>query len=468
MEKLKELYLDSETADIRFSFRPTGGGGADKDKAKGNGAVTQIAAHKTLLAGTSDVFKAMFYGKMKETGGNVHVPDTSEAAFVEFLQYFYMSKVKLSAGHVEQVLYLGQKYNVEKCVNDSVRYLIELLDDENVCSRLSLAILYAHENLMKACEKHILLNSVGVFQSVGFLACDRQVLEHILKMGLTLCAETVVFEAMMSWVKAKSKQTVLSKELVETHLGDLFYDIRFATMKIEKFCALAKQYDPILSGYHKTITNMIVLKETSDQFKSTPRYDKWYSTTVMYCDRIHKDSKIQHKLDLIETMTFSTNQPFALTGFTCSAIFDERFHALKSDLPVDVKIYECRGRTYKMASGSLLLEMKANLKSENVQIVLPHPVIAKPKSVYDIRIGPLPQGYRCYWYTATDMVQMEFGVTIDFYCHNYDNDDDSDNNSNSDSDSGSSSDSDSIDDDKRMAKSVFIRELEFHRIIINT
>lgn len=459
MEKLKELYLDTETADIRFSFEPTGGGGACtavKGKGKGKGAVTQIAAHKNLLAGTSDVFKAMFYGKMKETGSNVHVPDVSEAAFVEFLQYFYTDKVKLSAEHVEEVLYLGQKYNVEKCVNDSVQYLIKLLDDENVCSRLSLAILYAHENLMKACEKHILLNSEGVFRSAGFLACDRQVLAHILKKNLTLCAETVVFEAMMSWVKAKSKQNIVSKELVETHLGDLFYDIRFATMKIEEFCALAKQYDPILSAHHKTITNMIVLKETSDQFESTPRYAERCSDTLLRCNRTRQESKIPLELDLIETMKFSTNQPFVLTSFTCSAIFDEHCHVLKSDLPVDVKIYECRGRKYKMASGSLLLEMKANLKSENVRVALPQPVIVKTKSIYDIRIGPLPQGYRCYSYNPAIAV-YKFGFTIDFHCHNYDNDDDSE------SDSDSSSDS-----DKRMANSVFIRKLEFRPIIINT
>lgn len=59
-------------------------------------------AHKNLLANTSDVFDAMFYGDLKETG-DISIVDASDAAFEEFLQYFYQCKVKLTAKNIAEV-----------------------------------------------------------------------------------------------------------------------------------------------------------------------------------------------------------------------------------------------------------------------------------------------------------------------------------------------------------------------------
>lgn len=112
---------------------------------------------------------------------------------------------------------------------------------------------------MKVCEKRVQVNTAAVFESADFQACDQQVLAHILKMDQLSCTEVEVFEALMSWVKAKSKQNVLSKSLVQAHPGDLFYEIRFATMKIEQICLLAKELNLVLSSHFETIANMIVL-----------------------------------------------------------------------------------------------------------------------------------------------------------------------------------------------------------------
>lgn len=115
-----KFYLDSDSADVKFTFG-----------LNDNGSAIQIEAHKILLAAGSDVFRAIFYGKLKEAG-EIHTTDVSDAAFKEFLQYFYKNKLKLSAENIVEVMYLGQKYNVPKCVEDCADILKRTLNDENI------------------------------------------------------------------------------------------------------------------------------------------------------------------------------------------------------------------------------------------------------------------------------------------------------------------------------------------------
>lgn len=251
IEHGKLLFLNADTADVRFSFDSN------------DGAATVVPAHKVLLATISDVFKVMFNGPMREMG-NVHIPDVTDAEFMEFLQYFYLNKIKLSAEHIEGVLHLGDKYNVEKCVSDCVQFLIKFLENENVCSRLRLAILYGQTELMKACEKHILVNTAAVFETDGFLACDRQVLAHILQMDQFSCSEVKVFEAIMAWVQVKSKQDVLTIELVRAHLGNLFFEIRFASIDMDDFTGLEQKYPFVLV---ETVSIKILMMTLSEKCK---------------------------------------------------------------------------------------------------------------------------------------------------------------------------------------------------------
>lgn len=401
----KTLYLNNEIADVHFSF------GSNND------TTTLVPAHKILLAAKSDVFKAMFYGEMKEPG-NVHMPDASEAAFTEFLQYFYLNDIKLCTEHIEGVLYLAQKYNVAKCVSDCVRFLLNSIDDDNVCRRLHLAMLYEQSELMKRCEAHILLYTISVFWSSGFLACDRQVMKHILTNNLITCSEVDVFRAMMSWVKAKSKQNKLSKELVDTHLGELFYEIRFAAMKIADFCKLAKKYNSVLSSHFETIvSNIIVLPRPRqgkfEKFHTNPSRAIWNTAAIITCDRTIADEPLIYELNTIERTPFSTNTPLIWGSFTCTKLPE---HILDHS-SVDVKIYKHApyGHRFKSKRGNLLLEMTARLKTDcSTNIVLPHPILIAPSITYGIEIGPFPANERYTSFDAKGDVNLESDIHIEF------------------------------------------------------
>lgn len=138
-----------------------------------DGAVARIPAHKFVLCADSDEFKKMFCGELEENGdGDVEIFGASEAVFKEFFQFFYQSDVELSTELVCNVLDLGNRFNVEKCIEACVKFLTDKLTDETACFVLSLAIFYKQNELTKACEKRIVLNTGEIFKTAGFLDCN--------------------------------------------------------------------------------------------------------------------------------------------------------------------------------------------------------------------------------------------------------------------------------------------------------
>lgn len=265
--KLKKLYLDAATADAYFLF---------EDAMKSE----KVPAHKNLLAIGSDSLYAMFYRglkreddvdgaaeEVKENGNNldetntansniVKIEDVSIDAFKEFLQFFYCDQVKLTMENIYEVVYLGKKYLVEECINVCERFLNESLADDNVCIIYELAIRFDMFELQHVCEAHIAKNANAVLQSECFVECKKSVLGRILRSNTLSCAETAVFLAAMEWVKAASGEEVVTKDLVNEHLADLFKEIRFGAMTI----------DDLPSLRHRTV-NCLHVMNTRKLFK---------------------------------------------------------------------------------------------------------------------------------------------------------------------------------------------------------
>lgn len=241
-----ELFLNPNGADAFFLIK-----GDD-------GLIKRIPTHKKLLVNQSKVFKAMFDSDLKEKG-DISLTGVSFGAFVQFLEYFYLNPVKITLTHAAEVMILGDQYDVEKCVYDCSKFLIERINNENVLNILHHAIMICENKLVKSCEKYFTLNTLAVFKSTEFLESHKIVLEHILKMDYFSCCEVQVFHACMEWVKAKNEERVLSKENVKRCLGDLFYEIRFASMSVEELCNLPAEYDPILSEHFQTIAKMMTI-----------------------------------------------------------------------------------------------------------------------------------------------------------------------------------------------------------------
>lgn len=309
-ESGKLLYLDAETADVCFLI-----------------GETKIPAHKNLLAAASDVFKRMFYGPLRETD-NVRIDGVNGTAFKEFLQFFYIENVKLTIENIADVMDLGHKYNVTKCSELCVEFLKDTLTDDNICTGLSLAMIYDLNELKDFCKKRIIANTSAVIRSAGFLECDRSILEYILNINLFSCSEMDIFDACMAWVRARSKQDALTKEIVHTHLGHLFYAIRFASMKIKDVANLTNPYGFLFSfDEYKEIIQLIELPAFQPQFFATAKRElPWNKDAVILCDRsiLNRSNTFVRPIRRIEATAFSTNEPILLGSLICTSLADHR------------------------------------------------------------------------------------------------------------------------------------------------
>lgn len=173
----------------------------------------------------------------------------------------------------------------------------------------------------KTCETFIIVCTAAVIKSRGFLACDKRVLAHILMMNVLSCSEVDVFEACMEWVKAKTGEDSLTKEIVDMHLGRLYFEIRFKSMSIQQFCLLTAKYDSVLRSDYFTLTNMIVSPEFQpENFIKCPRQAEWNEHEIIVCDRALSDDQKPYKLVHEYKMIFGTDKPLLLGSIVCMKI----------------------------------------------------------------------------------------------------------------------------------------------------
>lgn len=402
----EKLYLQPKFADVHFLFV------SDDGK-----TMSTVSAHKNLLAVNSDVFEKMFYGALKESGNYVTITDVTDGVFKEFLQFFYMSEVELTAKNVACILYLGDKYDVQKCVNGCVKILIDGLTNENVCNTLALAILYDQKQLKMVCEKRIMLNTDVVFKSAGFCECDKMVLEHILKMNALSCSEVDVFEACMSWVRVQSQQNALTKPMVERYFGDLYYEIRFASMSIQEICTLESKYKAVLAGDFNIIVRIISQSEVEPhKFNIFPREIKWNAAAIIECKRENFNATHGwYALNAEEKTIFSTNEMLLLGNFRCNKIMfgEGSRRSLKSHLTVNVEIYEAR--TLEDSNGKVVTKLKANLQSDYTTVSLPQPIVIRPGFFYTICIKGFPKRHWFNSFEQHSSVSLQTGTKVEFH-----------------------------------------------------
>lgn len=373
---IEKLYLDASTADMHFVFESD------------DGQSERIPAHKLLLSAYSEVFKEMFSVSLKEQP-DVKIVDASPAAFKQFLQFFYCDEIEMTTENVDEVMRLGQQYLVAECSNVCAQFLADNLTNENVCAAYGVSLSIDHEELKKLCEVSIGINVEDVFETKGFLECDRQVLSHILKLDSLSCSEIDVFIATMDWVKAISKQKTLNKETVMTHLGDVFYEIRFGAMNTDELNGIFSSYANLFTAELRSeIAKMI--QSTDTNVEKRPRECAWNKTAVIECERdtemTDEDDHEPYHIKANETTTFTTNKPLLLRAIVCGGVYEFRkykyMESLEEPLDGELSIFEYRG-AFNDDEKSYRVVYNKEVSVGGV-IRLTKPVIIKPGMNYKI------------------------------------------------------------------------------------
>lgn len=228
---------------------------------------------------------------------------------------------------------------------------------------------------------------------------------------------------------------MLTKQIVDKHLGSLFYEFRFGTLTIQEFCNLAKKYEAVLSNDYKAITELIVLPQSQHhQFNTCPRKIKWDENGVI---TVCKDHHCRTE-DVIEAASFeyiklSSNKPLLLTGFKCSRLqsfsshkdYNELYSSnvgrVSSGVLVHVKVREMAGQS-DVRNNKDLLKTSARLGFHDANISLPRPILVKPGHHYQISIR---YDYRYTYYSKAieRSVELPFDTTIEFRDDKTSNDD---------------------------------------------
>ncbi|XP_031636133.1 uncharacterized protein LOC116349021 [Contarinia nasturtii] len=371
-----KLYMDTKTTDVSFIF------GIDTDHPE------YVPAHKILLSAGSPVFDAMFYGSLIEVG-DIPIVDASAAAFREFLQFFYKSKVQLTSQHIGEVINLCKKYELNEAVEACEIPLQKSLTKHDMCWGYEVAVLLELENLQQFCEQKIRENAQEVLTSDTFLECNRVSVDNILQLVESKCNPLTIVEACMEWAKAENVRNNLDLNplTLRAQIGNLFGKIPFEKIKMEEFFNFTAKYAGFFSDKEiETITQTIF----ENQFRSSicatlplsvlPKFD---------CDR-----RIPDDMELYEAQRlfccFESNANLLLREFDLPQLCS---NSVNNDIKTIELICTING-PYNNLKGELIFFKKVVLTSEaETYTVLPQPVIIEANKLYGISIIGLKYQY---------------------------------------------------------------------------
>ena len=200
-----------------------------------------IPAHKLVLAISSPVFYAMFYGQLAEAKDCVELPDCEYDSLLEFLRYLYSDEANLTGSNVMQVLYLANKYMVPSLAEKCSEYLRENLSTTNVFSILPHAQKFDDKDLEDRCWEVIEEHTEEAVTSDDFVTLERSLIESVVKRERLTVKEVDLFKAVDRWAAKESerqgittdggsKRRIIGKAIVSA--------IRFPLMSQKEFVSV--------------------------------------------------------------------------------------------------------------------------------------------------------------------------------------------------------------------------------------
>ena len=244
-ERCKFMFNNELLSDVKFVVRD-----AEGEK--------KIPAHKFLLAISSPVFYAMFYGEMAEKKDSVDISECDHKSLLELFRFVYSDEVNLNANNVMQVLYLAKKYMLPSLADKCTKFLGENLDASNVFHVLPDAQKYEEKDLEDHCWEVIDKQANEAVKSDGFVTVEKSVLEALVERDSLNVKEVELFKALDCWAtKECEKQGLAAKGSVKRRiLGErIVKAIRFPVMKEKEFA------DVVLE------TEVLTARESFDMMK---------------------------------------------------------------------------------------------------------------------------------------------------------------------------------------------------------
>lgn len=114
-------------------------------------------AHKNILSARSDVFRAMFAHKCRESTTNVvHLEDTTADVWKEVLKFLYTARFSpLGTTDVGDILKVADKYNLSSLKTVCTHHLAKQINVDNLEQMLLLSYMHKADFLKTACMNYM-------------------------------------------------------------------------------------------------------------------------------------------------------------------------------------------------------------------------------------------------------------------------------------------------------------------------
>ena len=227
-ERCKAIINQELLSDVKFVVRESQGGSQNKT----------IPAHKFVLAISSPVFYAMFYGELAETKDSVEISDCEYESLLELFRFIYSDEANLTPDNVMQLMYLATKYMLPSLADKCSAYLKENLSESNVFTVLPEAQKYEEKELINLCWKVIEKETEEAVKSDGFATIERSILEEIIEKDSLTIKEVELFKAVDRWAEKECEKQGLVAEGSEKRriLGErIVKGVRFPVMEQKEF-----------------------------------------------------------------------------------------------------------------------------------------------------------------------------------------------------------------------------------------
>ena len=239
-ERTKFIFNNELLSDVKF-VAPASNSESESRKSQ-----KSIPAHKFVLAISSPVFYAMFYGEMAETASTIELPDCDYESLLELFRYLYSDEVNLTGSNVMQVLYLAKKYLVPSLADKCTEYLREHLEASNAFSILPQAQKFEDKDLEERCWNVIELHTEEAVTSDDFVTLERSIVESVVKRERLNVKEVNLLKAVDRWASKEVERQGLTPdgEVKRKVLGEEIVNaIRFPVMSHKEFASVVVDCD---------------------------------------------------------------------------------------------------------------------------------------------------------------------------------------------------------------------------------
>ena len=355
LERTTFIFNNELLSDVKFVV-PVWTGESESKKV--------IPAHKFVLAISSPVFYAMFYGQMAETTDSIELPDCDYKSLLELFRFMYTDKANLSGSNVMQVLYLANKYMVPSLAKKCSEYLRDDLEASNVFCILPHAQKFEDKDLEDRCWEVIEKQTQGAVTSDEFVTVERSVVESVVKRDKLNVKEVELFKAVDRWATKQSERQGMTPEgdVKRRILGEeIVKEIRFPLMSQKEFASVV--FDSYILSFQEVGDMMKYYSDvlfSSLPYKQTPRIA---STLIRRCSRFKKffsknasGGGWNYSSSTADRVHFTVNKPAMLHGV-------QHFGSKGGEYTVSTEVKDSTSGSIPVKKSGSYLSVKAETES---------------------------------------------------------------------------------------------------------